>query len=55
MALPEQHPDLSVRQIINTKKNKTRQKFTEKLIPALLLLTAIVSVLTTIGILFTLL
>ncbi|MDO6655101.1 phosphate ABC transporter permease subunit PstC [Anaerobacillus sp. 1_MG-2023] len=46
----------SVRQMIKDKKekNQTRAKFMEKLVPGLLLLCAIISVLTTLGIVFTL-
>ena len=53
MALPDR--DLVVREIIAKKKEKNKQKRIEKIVPFILLLTAIVSVLTTIGILFTLL
>lgn len=55
MALPEERESHSVRDLIVLKKNKRKKKAIEKLVPKLLLLTAIVSVLTTIGILFTLL
>lgn len=46
----------SVRQMIKDKKekNQSRAKFMEKLVPGLLLLCAIISVLTTLGIVFTL-
>ncbi|MDF2606167.1 MAG: phosphate transporter permease subunit PstC [Bacillales bacterium] len=44
-----------IREMIEINKTNTRSQYIEKLIPILLLLTAIISVLTTLGIIFTLL
>lgn len=45
---------IDVQQLIERKRNKKFKKYTEKIVPIILLLTAVVSVLTTIGIVFTL-
>lgn len=45
---------IDVQQLIERKGNKKFKKYTEKIVPIILLLTAVVSVLTTIGIVFTL-
>ena len=45
---------ISVQKLIAEKRKKGSKKRTEKIIPFILLLTAIVSVFTTLGILFTL-
>ncbi|WP_010303274.1 phosphate ABC transporter permease subunit PstC [Kurthia senegalensis] len=45
---------IDVQQLIAQKRNKKLKKYTEKVVPIILLITAVVSVLTTIGIVFTL-
>ena len=45
---------IDVQKLIEQKRNKKLKKYTEKIVPIILLITAIVSVLTTIGIVFTL-